>query len=97
MYDVLYLDKQRSAGVVASHLERQSAIEVARAEARRRHAARMFAAGSATTPRQRGADRRVDDSSRLRPRATWASGRVYTVEVAPREITGDARASAGRA
>ena len=50
MYDVLYLDKQRSAGVVASHLERQSAIEVARAEARRRHAARMFAAGSATTP-----------------------------------------------
>jgi hypothetical protein len=51
MYDVLYLDKRNGCGVVAKRLERRSAIEIARVEARRRHAARMFAAGSASTPR----------------------------------------------
>jgi hypothetical protein len=46
MYDVLYLDHDGSALTVASHLDRAAAAEVARTEAHRRRAGRMFLAGS---------------------------------------------------
>ena len=46
MYDVLYRDRRRGEKVLARGLPRDAACEVARAEARRRHAGRMFLAGS---------------------------------------------------
>jgi hypothetical protein len=51
MYDVVYLDSAARRKVVATGLERERAAEIARTEARRRHAARMFAVGSAYLPR----------------------------------------------
>jgi hypothetical protein len=51
MYDVVYMDKRRRREVLATGLSRESATGIARAEARRRHAGRMFLAGSeSTTP-----------------------------------------------
>ena len=52
MYDVLYLDQASHARVIAAGLGRDSAVSVARAEARRRRVGRMFLAGS--EPSQRG-------------------------------------------
>lgn len=46
MYDVVYLDDGLRSTVVASGLSGKVAITVARNEAKRRHAARMFRAGS---------------------------------------------------
>ena len=46
MYDVLYLDSSGGSKLVGSGLDRESATELAREEARRRHAGRMFLAGS---------------------------------------------------
>lgn len=46
MYDVLYLDRNGGAVTVAAHLDREQATELARIEARRRRAGRMFLAGS---------------------------------------------------
>jgi hypothetical protein len=51
MYDVLYMDRSSHCKVVATGLGRGSAAEVARAEAQRRRASRMFLAGSAFIPR----------------------------------------------
>jgi hypothetical protein len=51
MYDVLYFDPAQHYSVLASGLTRESAAEVARAEARSRHVGRMFLAGSAAVPR----------------------------------------------
>jgi hypothetical protein len=48
MYDVVYLDGTRQERVLASRLERDSAVTIARAEARRLRAGRMFLAGSET-------------------------------------------------
>jgi hypothetical protein len=50
MYDVVYVDTKRRRQVVATHLNRESAAGVARAEARRRRAGRMFLAGSEAAP-----------------------------------------------
>jgi hypothetical protein len=53
MYDVLYMvyrDGIESRSLVASGLERDAACEVARAEARKRNAGRMFLAGSEPGP-----------------------------------------------
>lgn len=49
MYDVLYMayrDGSEHRSVVASGLDRDEACELARAEARKRNAGRMFLAGS---------------------------------------------------
>lgn len=46
MYDVLYLDQASHARVIAARLGRDSAVTIARAEARRRRVGRMFLAGS---------------------------------------------------
>ena len=49
MYDVLYMayrDGQRERWVLATGLDRDRACEMARDEARRRRAGRMFLAGS---------------------------------------------------
>jgi hypothetical protein len=46
MYDVVYLDSKGSRQMVAASLDRDAAAELARCEARRRHAGRMFLAGS---------------------------------------------------
>ena len=48
MYDVVYLDGKSRPQVVATRLK--SAAGVARAEARRRRAGRMFLAGSESAP-----------------------------------------------
>ena len=53
MYDVLYLAYRNGAprrSLVARGLDRDSACRLARAEARRRNAGRMFLAGSDPTP-----------------------------------------------
>ena len=50
VYDVVYLDGQRRPEVVATRLNRESAAGVARAEARRRRAGRMFLAGWESSP-----------------------------------------------
>jgi hypothetical protein len=52
VYDVLYLDRASHAKVIAAELGRESAVTIARAEARRRRVGRMFLAGS--EPSQRG-------------------------------------------
>jgi hypothetical protein len=46
MYDVLYLDDGRRSTVLAAGLHSDAAADVAREEAKRRHAARMFGSGS---------------------------------------------------
>ena len=50
MYDVLYLDQARHQRVIAAGLGRESAVTLARAEARRRRVGRMFLAGSDPSP-----------------------------------------------
>jgi hypothetical protein len=45
VYDVLYVNGKRS-GILAAGIDREAAISIARAEARKRRAGRMFAAGS---------------------------------------------------
>lgn len=50
MYDVLYLDQASHQRVIAEGLARESAVTVARAEARRRRVGRMFLAGSEPSP-----------------------------------------------
>ena len=52
VYDVLYLDQTSQSRVIAAGLGRDSAVTIARAEARRRRVGRMFLAGS--EPSQRG-------------------------------------------
>ena len=51
MYDVLYLDQASHERVIAAGLGRDSAVTLARAEARRRRVGRMFLAGSEPSPR----------------------------------------------
>jgi hypothetical protein len=46
MFDVLYLDHDRHQKLVAGALTRESAVRIARSEARERRLGRMFAAGS---------------------------------------------------
>jgi hypothetical protein len=50
MYDVLYLDQTSHQRVIAEGLARESAVTIARAEARRRRVGRMFLAGSEPSP-----------------------------------------------
>jgi hypothetical protein len=50
MYDVVYFDRTHHERVLASRLERDSAVTLARAEARRLRAGRMFLAGSEEAP-----------------------------------------------
>ncbi len=50
MYKVLYRDTAHTEETIATGLAREAACELARAEARRRHVGRMFAAGSDLTP-----------------------------------------------
>jgi hypothetical protein len=53
MYDVLFMayrDGHETRSVVASGLDRDAACEVARTEARKRNAGRMFLAGSEPSP-----------------------------------------------
>ncbi len=52
MYDVLYLDQGHHHRLIAAGLGRESAVDVARAEARRRHVGRMFLAGSDPAPQR---------------------------------------------
>ena len=46
MYDVLYLDHRGGSLTVGARLDRATATDLARAEARRRRSGRMFLAGS---------------------------------------------------
>ena len=50
MYDVLYLDQASHQRVIAAGLGRDSAVTIARSEARRRRVGRMFLAGSDPSP-----------------------------------------------
>jgi hypothetical protein len=50
LYDVLYRDPTHAERLIAAGLDREAACELARSEASRRHAGRMFAAGSDLTP-----------------------------------------------
>jgi hypothetical protein len=53
MYDVLYMayrDGAEQRSLLASGLERDAACEIARSEARKRNAGRMFLAGSQPGP-----------------------------------------------
>jgi hypothetical protein len=50
MYDVVYVDRRSRRRVVATGLSRDSAAGVARQEARRLGAGRMFLAGSESEP-----------------------------------------------
>jgi len=51
MYDVVHVDSTTKWRVIASGLEREPAAQLARDEARRRKACRMFLAGSPVAPR----------------------------------------------
>jgi hypothetical protein len=51
MYDVVYLDQAHHTRVLAASLTRDSAVTIARAEARRLRVGRMFLAGSEDAPR----------------------------------------------
>jgi hypothetical protein len=53
MYDVVYLDSARTSTVLAAGLSGDAAATLARNEAKRRNAARMFGAGSETPSRGR--------------------------------------------
>lgn len=46
MYDVLYLDHRGGSLTLGAQLDRDAATDLARTEARRRRAGRMFLAGS---------------------------------------------------
>jgi hypothetical protein len=46
VYDVLYFDRASHTRLIAAQLGRESAVTIARAEARRRRVGRMFLAGS---------------------------------------------------
>ena len=46
MYDVLYFDRASHTRLIAAPMGRESAVTIARAEARRRRVGRMFLAGS---------------------------------------------------
>ncbi len=50
MYDVLYRDPKHVERMIARGLGRDAACELARAEARKMHVGRMFAAGSDLEP-----------------------------------------------
>jgi hypothetical protein len=50
LYDVLYRDPKHADSTIARGLAKEAACELARAEARRRHVGRMFAAGSDLEP-----------------------------------------------
>jgi hypothetical protein len=50
MYDVVYLDQAHHARVLAAGLRRDSAVTIARTEARRLRVGRMFLAGSEDAP-----------------------------------------------
>jgi hypothetical protein len=50
MYDVVYLDRAHHERILASGLGRDSAVTIARAEARRLRVGRMFLAGSEQAP-----------------------------------------------
>lgn len=50
MYDVVYVNRTQRSTVVGSGLARDSAVTIAREEARRRRAGRMFLAGSESAP-----------------------------------------------
>jgi hypothetical protein len=50
VYDVLYLDQASHRRIIAAGLGRESAVTIARAEARRRRIGRMFLAGSEPAP-----------------------------------------------
>ena len=50
LYDVLYRDPSHADLLIAAGLDRETACELARSEASRRHVGRMFAAGSDLTP-----------------------------------------------
>ena len=51
MYDVVYVDSTTGWQVIARGLQKESAAQLARDEAKRRKACRMFLAGSPATPR----------------------------------------------
>jgi len=50
VYDVVYRDTTRHLTVIAAGLGRDSAVDIARDEARRRRTGRMFLAGSGYVP-----------------------------------------------
>jgi hypothetical protein len=50
VYDIVYLDHTRHSRTLAKGLIRESAVTMARAEARRRRVGRMFLAGSESEP-----------------------------------------------
>jgi hypothetical protein len=50
MYDVVYLDRSDHERVLAAGLGRDSAVTIARSEARRLRVGRMFLAGSERAP-----------------------------------------------
>jgi hypothetical protein len=50
MYDVVYLDRTHRQRIIASGLGKDSAVTIARAEARRLRVGRMFLAGSESAP-----------------------------------------------
>jgi hypothetical protein len=50
LYDVLYRDPKHAERLIAAGLGREAACELARAEARKLHVGRMFAAGSDLEP-----------------------------------------------
>ena len=50
MYDVVHLDQAHHARVLAAGLMRDSAVNIARSEARRLRVGRMFLAGSEDAP-----------------------------------------------
>jgi hypothetical protein len=52
MYDVVYLDRAHHRRVLAAGLGRDSAVTIARSEARRLRVGRMFLAGSEEMPRR---------------------------------------------
>jgi hypothetical protein len=50
MYDVVYLDQSRRSQVLAQSVTTESAVSIARKEARRLRAGRMFGTGSELEP-----------------------------------------------
>jgi hypothetical protein len=50
VYDVVYRDSASHLTVIAAGLGRESAVSIARTEARKRQAGRMFLAGSGYVP-----------------------------------------------
>jgi hypothetical protein len=50
MFDVLLMNRTGNPTVLVSGLKRESAVDIARTEARRRRVGRMFLAGSEVAP-----------------------------------------------